>query len=511
VKGEQVEKALRLIKSANPYEAAKATKVLMKKTMLGKAEINGMAKQQKDQEDKKLDSIPEILANTTVGNLFNKGRHIINEPDGKVWLYRKTHWVPVHDEYLGKLVFKMLDKMKAETEARVDEITIVKKAITTIRHRTAVRESKIHKKKDFLSIINCANGELWLNEDGTHTLKPHKYDSYRISCLEAEYDPTAEAPLFMDTLKGIFGNFSDRDDIIRHLGEIMGYVIQPYKPKPQLWLFQGPGGDGKSTIIEVLGGILGDAQMKTDSGILSAVGGTNSNGGGESARVKGALLGKLTVVIEEIPKNMKLNDGGLKQLANGNSSMDGRFIYGNPFKFDYIGSLIMCANHYPHIGSVDDGVMRRANVIPFNASFHKSGKEDLHRVRRILSNPKELSGILNFMLDGYKRQCERGKFLLPDSCAMATNEWKYAASNVARFMHEETEVCEGERLKALDLYSSYHVWCQDVAGVKERGRNSFYSELESLSYTVVVGHSNMKYVPDVKLKRASIDFESDSD
>ena len=505
--GEDVEKALRFIKVSNSYEAKRATKLLMDKTKLTKGDINDMLK---EQEATLMHSIGELLSNSTLDKVFSRSRHIVTEEDGQVWIYRKTHWQPISDEYLGKITYAMLDTMKKEMQVKINEQAMVSSAVKSMRMRTSASKSRIHTTGMPKPIINCANGELHLNTDGSHELREHKYNSYQISCLSADYDPSATAPLFMSTLEDIFAKFNDGEDMIRHLGEIMGYIAQPYKPDADWWLFQGPGGDGKSTIVEIMKGILQESQIKTDVGTISSVGG--SSRGNDGALAAGKLVGKLNVVIEEIPRGIKLNDAGLKLLAGGgNPSMEGRFLYSKPFSFRYVGSLIMCANHYPYVGSHDGGTMRRANVVPFNAKFHESGKQDPHRVFKILSDKEEISGILNFMLEGYKRYCERGGFQVPKSCKLATEAWLMSTSNVARFMNEETNKVKGEKIKCTELWEHYKTWCHDIAGTKEKGRNSFYQELEDLKYTIVKGGKNIRYVDGCSLVRANIDFEPEDE
>lgn len=499
---EDVMKAIRLIKASSSYEAKIGSAMLVSKTPLSKGDVNSLLK---EQEERLKDSIAEVIANTTIKEVFNSSKHIITEPDKLTWVFNKTHWRPIEEEYLGKIVYQVLDKIKSKLETSINEQATVSSAVKSIRMRTSVMNSKIHSTDKHRAIINCLNGELELKEDGSHSIRPHKHNSYQISCIKANYDPSCKGGLFLDTINDIFSNFLDQEDMVRHLAEVMGYIVQPNKPHAAWWLFKGPGGDGKSTIVELLNIILGNTQMKTDVSVISALGGSSK--GQDGAIVSGNLLGKLNVVVEEIPKGSKLNDAGLKLLAGGgNPSMQGRFLYSKPFNFKYVGSLVMCANHFPYVGSHDGGTMRRANVIPFNAEFHRSKNLDINRVSKIRSDPKEISAMLNYMLEGYERLCQRGGFLVPESCRNATEEWLLDTSNVARFMKEETKTVEDSREKASDVWDNYKDWSINSSGTQNKGKTTFYRELEDLKYELEY-ISNTKYVLGVKLKNSIRDFD----
>lgn len=465
-------KVIRLIKAATIEEAIEAQEIIITNKVMTQSAIN---KRLKALDAKILDSVTEILANTTIETVFKQGKYILTEPNKQVWAFNKTHWKPMSDEYLGKLVYSVLDTLKTKMEIEAQEVTLVANAVKGIRMRSSVLTSRLFNTEKYLPIINCTNGEVWIEKDGTHTLKPHNYRSYQLRCLKVDYDPSAKCPLFMQTLGEIFENFPDTQDMIRHIGEVMGYIIQPYKPDANWWMFRGPGGDGKSTIIKILDGILGEALYSADESLLA------TGGGGGNSHVVTDLVGKLAVVIQELKAGKALNDSGLKMLAE-NTKMTANPKNRDTFSFNYIGSLVMCCNFFPVIKDTSEGTVRRANVIPFNRQFVKSGTADSNRSRKILEDKDELAGVLNFMLEGYQRYAERGHFLPPDSCKLAKDEWLCEANNVVRFVRENIKVGNDktERIgPASMVYKRYERWCEN-SGVNAKGRNSFYGDLANL-------------------------------
>lgn len=495
-------KCIRLIKAATLEESIEAQEILTNSKIMSQSAIN---KRLKALEAKILDSVTEILANTTIETVFKKGKHIITEPNKQIWAFNKTHWKPMSDEYLGKIVYGVLDTLKTKMQLEVNEVTIVSSAVKGIRMRSSVLTSRLFNTDHYLPVINCANGEVWIEKDGSHTLKPHNYRAYQLRCLKVDYDPSAECPLFMQTLREIFANFPDTEEMITYLGEVMGYIIQPYKPDANWWMFRGPGGDGKSTIIKVLDGILGEALYSADENLLG------TGGGSGNSHITTDLVGKLAVVIQELKAGKALNDSGLKMLAE-NTKMTANPKNRDTFSFNYIGSLLMCCNFFPVIRDTSEGTVRRANVIPFNRQFVKSGSADSNRSRKILEDKDELAGVLNFMLEGYKRYADRGHFNPPLSCREAKDEWLCEANNVVRFVKENIVVKDDNNHRmelASVVYKRYERWC-DNSGIKPKGRNNFYIDLANLGLHKKQSSGNALYMYGGDLLEEQIeDFEED--
>lgn len=491
---EEVAKCLRLIKSADMYEAAKALEMLSKATKISKSTLSKMLK---EMEAQIADDLALIISNKTLEIIFNKGKHLTCSPSGILYGFKATHWIKISDEFMSKLVQSTLHNLKERMEIKGQELSLITQAVKLSRIEAATLRDKLFSTDLPSPVINCTNGELWLNRDGTHKLKPHSYRSYLTSCLNVEYNPGAECPLFMETLKGIFENFPDTEDMVRHMGEILGYTIQPYKNIASWWLFRGPGGDGKSTILKVLEAILEDAQLNSTIKVLSS-GSTDSNN-----HAMASLVNKLAVIVEEVPVGYLIKDAGVKMLSE-NTKMEANPKHSDAFNFMYAGNLIMCSNGFPSTRDLSHGMFRRANVIPFNRQFTRSKEEDINRASDIIRNPKEMSGVLNFMLQGLERLRNRGGFKPPESCREAKEEWLGEANNVIRFTKElihktnpKDIVCELGTL--YDIH--YQLWCQqnDIDEKMRKRKIQFKRSLIDLGFVVRAGGKNVMKVYGGKL------------
>jgi len=484
---EDVMKTMRLIKAADELEAIRAQEIILEKKLLKQGSMNKLLK---GMDAKIIDDLALLVSQKTLEKTFNNAKHLTAPPSGMLWAYHKTHWRPMSDEFLSRMIQNVLHILKKKMKIEANELVLITQAVKLSRIQVSTLTDRIHRTTLPPSVVNCKNGELWIDKEGGHDLRQHNYRSYLLNCLNVDYDPSAQCPLFVKTLTEIFNHFPDTEDMVRHIGEILGYTIQPRKNIASWWLFRGPGGDGKSTILKVLGGILQDAMLMTTVKILAA-GSTSANN-----HATMSLVGKLGVAIEELPANAMLKDEGVKMFSE-NTKMEVNPKAKDPYDFMYAGNLIMCSNGFPAIRDLSHGMIRRANVVPFNRQFDLNGLDDLDRAEKILSNPKEMAGVLNFMLAGLQRLRDRGKFKPPVSCAKAKKEWLGEANNIIRFMDETAtrtsnqEDCLGDLGSFYGMH--YNMWCDDN-GIEENYRKKkthFMKDLENLGWKIRRGGGNV--------------------
>lgn len=498
---DDIMKVMRLIKIAGPIEAEQATKAVVDARVLNRTSIGKILKQLDNQMS---EDLAAMLNKKTLDIVFNAGKHLLCRPNGSLYMYNKTHWKPISNEFLMKITRKTLTILREKLDIVAPELSLIEQAAKLSKIDSSTITDRIYDvTRPLLSVINCKNGELWMEGDGSHKLKPHTYKSYQTTCLNVEYDPSAECPLFMDTLRGIFKLYPDGEDIIRHMGEIMGYSMQPLKNIASWWLFRGPGGDGKSTILKVINGILGESMYMSNVRLLSSLTSTGNN------HAFNSLVNRLLVVIEEIPMRFMIKDEMVKLLSE-NTKMEANPKIKDPFDFIYCGSLIMCSNGYPRTNDLSQGMFRRANVIPFNRQFDKNNIADRNRAENILNNKVEMSGVLNFMLEGLQRLRDRGEWLVPPSCDDAKRVWLGEANTVYKFVDEKIERTNGSDCVGTygELYDIvYQLWCQEN-GIEESLRKkkiNFRKELENLGFIIKVGGQNVLKVYGGKLIEESLD------
>jgi putative DNA primase/helicase len=110
-----------------------------------------------------------------------------------------------------------------------------------------------------LPLINCSNGELWINTDGTVELREHKATSYLRHCLNVAYDPAAKCPHYDKALKEIFSKATPTyKGMVRHWNELFGYMIQHRREIPAVVILKGGGDNGKTVLMKTVQKLMGD-------------------------------------------------------------------------------------------------------------------------------------------------------------------------------------------------------------------------------------------------------------
>lgn len=501
-------KMIRIIRLSDEAEAAEAIEILKNRKVMNRSYIT---EQLKIMQNKVEDSLIETVSNLLINSVFNNGKHIIVEPSGIIYIYNDAYWQPITEDYIGGKALQQIDYLKKRIKLNRDEVTIANGVVSTIKKRCAKMSSLLFNANQVKAIINCQNGELWINQDGGYKLRKHSYKSYLTYCLDVVYDPKADCPMFHEALDGIFALYDDKNDLIRHVWEILGYTITPYKNIASWFLFRGDGGDGKSSIIKVLNAVLGDNMNKVQQSILG-VGGLYGN-----SHATHGFQGKLSLVIEELQKGVKLNDSGLK-LFSEMSKMRANPKGKDEYNFVFTANLIMCANFWPKIADTSEGIQRRANIIPFNRQFNKLGIENPKLIENIIQDQDEISGVLNHMLAGLKRVVSRGKFLPSASCIKAKNIWLNNASNSTRFINECLEPILDENGDhdensvgglALELYREYIEWAE-IEGIRFTGRNTFYQELETNGVKIKNSHNHQKHFYGYKFVKTFDEFQREN-
>lgn len=465
---DDIVKAIRVSLQAGTIEQVKALSIICHNLKWTKGQLNAVIKQIKERI---IDDLGRILAEKTLELKFHNKKGLVLNTNAQFWRYNGKYWEIVTKQFVGKMVTHVLDDMRKKVDVDVKENALVTESVSIMERITSVADDVLRLRERPHPVINCDNGELWIRKDGTTKLRPHRPASYLLQLLHVEYSPGAECPLFDKSIREIFRDFEDTEDIVRHFEEYMGYVLHPDKRPAKFWLFKGPGGDGKTTLMKILSALLGDSVIPES---IEAFKG----GAGSDNHAYESLPGKLLIYDDDMNKNAILPDGTLKKLSE-----DGE-LTANPkgytkFKFVKVCTVTMLSNGYPKTKDLTRGFRRRAAVIPFNRGFHEDGAiTDLPE--QIIK--KELAGVLNRALQGLQRLRERGDFNEPHSCKLAREVWLSESNTVALFLKERITVTEDTNDTAClsELYVSYNEWCHQYGINRVDTKQQFRTALEDM-------------------------------
>jgi P4 family phage/plasmid primase-like protien len=240
------------------------------------------------------------------------------------------------------------------------------------------------------------------------------------------------------------------DERIHYIQELFGLALIGETLHHVLPLLVGTGANGKSTILEVASGLLGDYVTQMPENFLLDKGFQEHST--EIARLRGVRL----AIGSETRPDGKFNESRVKMLTGGDT-ISARLIGKNFFDFKPSHTLILAMNHLPKVSAGGDGFWRRVRKINFDVTIPPE-KQNKHLAQMLID--EEGPGILQWMLQGAQRVYESGSLNEPESVRMATQEYQLEEDNIAQYVTDRTFVNAHMSYSAQEIYNNYKMWCQ---------------------------------------------------
>ena len=307
-------------------------------------------------------------------------------------------------------------------------------------HQTALIRLPALQEATHVSIIPVGNGYLHL--DGRPVLKPHDKDLGLRHALGCDYLPSAPRPkMFENLLTRVLPDPAVR----KRVQEYIGYTLLPDArfQLAQIWL--GTGANGKGTLANIVQALHGRAVAASPSkldGFHAAV-----------------TLGASLIYCDEAPPQ-NWSEQTIKSMIAGEAVLIDRK-YLSPITTRIAGKWLILANHVPAVKDQSNGFWRRFDVVPFSVEIPASERDPMladHIIKH------ELTGVLNWALEGLQRLLERGRFeaTLPPAMTAATQAARTETNSVHAWVNEASI----ERTTTTDtsksaVYTAYAIWCKE--------------------------------------------------
>ena len=245
----------------------------------------------------------------------------------------------------------------------------------------------------------------------------------------------------------------------------------------------GPGGAGKSTIMNVVRYVYGE------DNISSVPLGSLLSGGGENrARFLASIVGKTFNYCGEVQmEDMTKFSDAFKSLCSGESQQVRR-IGGNVEERNDIPYLIFNMNRKPRSKNIDSGITRRLLFITFKTAIREEDR-DPELESRLRG---EAAGIRNWMMEGYRQFVDDGYKLTATTASIdETDAWLLEnGQTVELFMKKNkcrpyayTGHAETSRWFPVKiLFDRYDRWCEKWGYEKDVDLNGMGRELRRIGY-----------------------------
>ncbi len=290
------------------------------------------------------------------------------------------------------------------------------------------------------TLINLQNCTLEIN-GRSFKKRPHNPDDFLTYILPFEYDPKADAPLFIQYLDRVLPDTASQ----RVLGEFLGYTFTKDLKLEKCGILYGDGQNGKSVMFDIVNAVMGRENISNFS--LGSL---------KQEHNRAMIADKLINYGSEIKGDIESDI--FKQLVSGEPT-SACFKYRNPFIMEDIPKLMFNANTFPKDVEHSTAYFRRFLIIPFTETISEEEK-DPDLAQKIIRN--ELPGILNWIMIGLDRILHQRKF---SECAAANevlNTFKRESDSVALFLEQEGWIANANRSVLLkEAYGHYKSFCID--------------------------------------------------
>ena len=296
-------------------------------------------------------------------------------------------------------------------------------------------------------LFNCLNGTLDLRPRVFH---PHRAEDMLATVSGVLYDPNVRCERWEQVVDEVMQGDLDKAAFLQ---KAMGYGLTRDTSEECLFLLYGATTrNGKGTISETYMRLQGGYGRAATPDTIAQKQNTNSSGPSEDiARLAGARA----VNISEPGKQMALSASLVKTLT-GNDTITSRFLNENSFEYRPQFKLFINTNHLPKVTDVTVFSSGRVKVIPFERHFTETEQDK--GLKRMLARPENLSGVLNWCLDGLWMLRETG-FDPPAAVRKATEQYRKDSDKISRFVEDMLTPDLSGEIRTEDAYRAYQDWC----------------------------------------------------
>ena len=408
---------------------------------------------------------------------FNADRDIWYVYDGCVWQEDKNALAVAElAKALADRLFAFSLQIKDEDTRnryikRVQKLQLRKNRKTMIEDAKSVYPLRMSSFDNNKYYFNCANGTLDLT---TMQFRSHDPKDFITKMSPISYDPKADCERWDRFIDEIM---QGKKNVSRYLQKAIGYSLTGDSSLECLFIMYGPTTrNGKTTTIETILKVMGEygRAAKPDMLATSYFRGQSNAASDDVARLAGARF----IGISEMEQKLTINASLTKQLTGG-GSITARYLYESPFEFQLQGKIFIDTNHLPNVTDQTLFESGRIKIIPFNRHFEDNEQDKT--LKTTLAEPENLSGILNWCIEGYKLFKAEG-LEEPDDVKEATEQYKMDSDRISQFMEQCLKQEKGSELKATAVYTRYKDWCNDN-GYKYEGSQNFYKRI-GLNYGI---------------------------
>jgi P4 family phage/plasmid primase-like protien len=316
------------------------------------------------------------------------------------------------------------------------------------------------------NLINVKNGMLdWK----TGTLSQHDPKYMSTIQIDTDYEPDVHSEKIDKFLEMVLA-----PDEIPVMEEFLGYLLIPETAFNKCLVVIGEGGNGKSTIMDLMMGFLGEDNISHYS--LQHI-------SEEKFSVAG-LFGSLANFYDEL-QTKQIHDTATFKIITGGSPLKAEDKGKAPFSFRPFCRLVFSANEMPRADDRSQAYFDRFIFVKLPNRIRGTRAEILGYANVLLAMPGVKATLLNRAITGLRRLMKQVRFSSSASSMEAIEDYRRECNSAYDFVKE---YCTFEDptgwVSKQDLYDRYKIWCNESTR-KAMSSRGFARGLETMNVRVV--------------------------
>ena len=275
-------------------------------------------------------------------------------------------------------------------------------------------------------------------------LFPHSRNQFFLNKLPVYFDKSKTCGNMQDFLLQVLN-----EDDIAVFQEYLGYCLYRSYPFAKSLVFIGEAENGKSTLLEIVKVFLGKDNISSRS--LQEI--------ADNRFAPYDLIGKLANIYADLSDKALIETGKFKMLTGGDQlTVEQKFRRSQQF-VNYAKLMFSC-NRLPDTKDDTDAFFRRFILMTFPNTFTKDKARKKDDLIKELTTKDEMSGLLNWALEGLKNLLKRGYFINSQSASEIREDYTRKASPVDAFKMDCLEASPEEYIPKKLLYNTFCEYCR---------------------------------------------------
>jgi len=379
---------------------------------------------------------------------LNRVYTIRSDADCEVWVYEDGIYKPNGKSAIKEFCRQILKN--SYTTHRCNQV-IDKIAVDTYI------DAKDFFKNDYVDEVPVQNGILNLR---TKKLSP--FDSTKIffNKLPMKYNPFSDCP----TIKKHFETVLSSIDDIKVIQELFGFLLYKLYFIEKAVMFIGSGRNGKGKTLNLMKNFLGADNVSSVPLQTFEQDGFAISG----------LHGKMANLAGDLSSNALKNSGRFKELT-GRDLITAQRKFMNALHFVNYAKLVFSCNELPKTCDQTEGFWARWVIIEFPYTFKVQEEIDSlppdeqvnlkpmdPEIEKKLQTKEELSGLLNWAIEGLHRMFENKDFTIGQTSTKIKEMWNAKSDSLSYFLDNCIEEDWDRVLPSSEFTKAYYKFCKDM-------------------------------------------------